>query len=124
MAQDHRKSLADLPLRFTLLPLLSSLSVAAPSNAQSAACPSDLTGDGIVAGDDLATVLGGWSPGGCKACAGDINGDHRVTGADLAQLLNAWGPAPGLPGLDLNPDGVINGADLAILLNAWGVCAE
>ncbi len=52
-----------------------------------ASCPADLSGDGIVGGEDLAILLGGWGPG----CAGDFDGDGVVGGADLAVMLGAWG---------------------------------
>jgi hypothetical protein len=46
----------------------------------------DLDGDGVVAGADLAILLGGWgSPG-----VADLNCDGTVGGADLAILLGAW----------------------------------
>jgi formylglycine-generating enzyme required for sulfatase activity len=60
-----------------------------PALGQVDACVSDLDGDGIVAGADLAIVLGNWGP--CKACHGDVNGDHLVDGVDLAFVLTRWG---------------------------------
>jgi formylglycine-generating enzyme required for sulfatase activity len=59
------------------------------ARAQADACASDLDGDGIVAGADLAIVLGNWGP--CKSCDGDVNGDHAVDGIDLAFVLTRWG---------------------------------
>ncbi len=50
-------------------------------------CPADFSGDGVVGGEDLAILLGGWGPG----CAGDLDGDGIVSGADLAVMLGAWG---------------------------------
>ena len=64
---------------------------AVPTLAQAGACASDLNGDGIVAGADLALVLGSWGP--CKTCDGDVNGDHVVDGVDLAFVLTRWGGA-------------------------------
>ena len=52
------------------------------------ACPADLTGDGSVGADDLATLLGAWGTAG----ASDLDGSGSVTSADLAILLGAWGP--------------------------------
>jgi alpha-tubulin suppressor-like RCC1 family protein len=52
-----------------------------------ATCAADLSGDGIVGGEDLAILLGGWGPG----CVGDLDGDGIVSGADLAVMLGAWG---------------------------------
>ncbi len=53
--------------------------------------PSDLNGDGVVNGFDLAILLGAW--GTCPkrgACAADLNGDGAVNGFDLAMLLGDW----------------------------------
>ena len=51
---------------------------------------SDLNGDGIVNGIDLAILLGQW--GLCKTpCSGDLNGSGDVDGFDLAMLLGNWG---------------------------------
>lgn len=49
--------------------------------------PADLTRDGAVGGDDLATLLGAWGTAGADA---DLTGDGTVDGADLAALLGAW----------------------------------
>ena len=62
--------------------------VASPS------CPSDLDGNGVVGGADLAIVLGAWGPG-CGGCASDLNADGTVDAADLAILLGAWGDCAG-----------------------------
>lgn len=56
---------------------------------QAASCAADLSGDGVVDGADLASVLAAWGP--CDECVADLNGDGLVDGADLAQLLAAWG---------------------------------
>ncbi|MGH7292326.1 MAG: hypothetical protein ACREJT_14005, partial [Myxococcota bacterium] len=53
-------------------------------------CDEDLTGDGVVDGFDLATLLGAWGP--CAGCPADLDGDGDVDGFDLATLLGAWGP--------------------------------
>ena len=52
------------------------------------ACPTDINGDGMVDGVDLAEVLGAWGSG---AGAADINQDGLVDGTDLALLLGDWG---------------------------------
>jgi hypothetical protein len=52
-------------------------------------CPSDLDGDGVVGGADLAALLGAWG-----AAGGDIDGDGDTDGADLASMLGAWGDCP------------------------------
>jgi hypothetical protein len=49
-----------------------------------------MTGNGVVGGDDLAVLLGGWG----GAVTTDLNGDGNTNGADLAILLAAWGPCP------------------------------
>jgi hypothetical protein len=57
--------------------------------------PSDLNGDGLVGGADLAILLGAWGEcpltGGCiEDIAPEPNGDGEVNGADLAVLLGSW----------------------------------
>ena len=47
----------------------------------------DLDGDGVVAGADLAALLGAWGGSGGVA---DLDGDGTVGGGDLAVLLGAW----------------------------------
>ena len=47
----------------------------------------DITGDGVVDGQDLARLLGSW---GTAASGADLNGDGVVDGQDLAILLAAW----------------------------------
>jgi hypothetical protein len=51
-------------------------------------CPADLSGDGIVDGADLGTLLGAWNT---SDAAADLNGDGTVDGADLGDLLGSWG---------------------------------
>ena len=58
---------------------------------ETAGCPSDITGDGITDGADLALVLAGWGGTG-KRLEADLNGDFLVDGADLAMVLAGWGP--------------------------------
>ncbi len=58
-------------------------------------CPADLTGDGVVGGADLGTLLASW--GTCPdpdECPEDLTGDGAVGGADLGMLLANWGPCP------------------------------
>jgi len=50
-------------------------------------CP-DLTGDCLVAGDDLAALLGAWGTSDADA---DFSGNGIVAGEDLTILLGAWG---------------------------------
>ncbi len=55
------------------------------------ACSADLTGDGQVASDDLAILLGAW---GSFAGPADLDGDGLVGAGDLGTLLGAWGDCP------------------------------
>ncbi|MBX3355435.1 MAG: agmatine deiminase family protein [Phycisphaeraceae bacterium] len=50
-------------------------------------CITDLDGNGVTDGADLAILLGQWGGSGTA----DLNGDGTVNGADLAILLGAWG---------------------------------
>jgi hypothetical protein len=52
-------------------------------------CSSDLNGDGVVDGGDLAVILGGWGIVGPSSA--DLNGDLLVDGNDLALMLGSWG---------------------------------
>lgn len=53
----------------------------------------DITGDGLVNGADIAALLGGWgSCDPCARCPADLNGDCAVNGADITALLGAWSP--------------------------------
>jgi endonuclease I len=53
----------------------------------SGACPSDLTGDNMIDGADLAILLSQWGGPG----SADRDGSGTVGGADLAEMLAAWG---------------------------------
>jgi hypothetical protein len=53
-------------------------------------CPSDLNGDGIVNGADLAMLLAAWMVN----SSGDLNGDNQTDASDLAILLASWGACP------------------------------
>ncbi len=59
------------------------VAVQGPSGAGN---PSDLNGDGVINGGDLATLLSAWGTNG----VGDINASGIVDGADLAILLTNW----------------------------------
>ena len=48
----------------------------------------DLTGDGVVDGADLTSLLGAWGIAGVPA---DLDGSGLVDGGDLTILLGAWG---------------------------------
>lgn len=51
-------------------------------------CPSDITGDRLIDGSDMAAVLAGW---GAVGGGSDIDRDGQVGGADLSALIAAWG---------------------------------
>lgn len=57
-------------------------------------CIADISGDGIVSGEDLGLVLANWGLTHGQQVSGDINADGIVNGIDLGYLLNAWGPCP------------------------------
>jgi hypothetical protein len=68
-------------------------------DAKAPACPEDVTGDGLVNGDDLAIVLGSWGARPLGDTEGDVSGDVVVSAIDLGRLLAAWG-ACSSPGSD------------------------
>jgi len=54
-----------------------------------------------------------------------LTGNGIVDGADLGTILSYWGPRTQDPtsiASDLNGDGLINGADLGLVLSSWGPC--
>ena len=55
-------------------------------------CVADLSGDGLVNGNDLGILLGAW--GSCSDCAADLDGNGSVGGSDLGVMLGAWGTCP------------------------------
>jgi formylglycine-generating enzyme required for sulfatase activity len=68
-----------------------SLAAAAPASAQ---CTGDLTGNGIVDGADLGTILSYWGPRtqDPTSIASDLDGNGLINGADLGLVLSSWGP--------------------------------
>ncbi len=60
----------------------------APGAFVAFACRADITGDGVVGGEDLLTLLNGWGGAG----PGDLNTDGVTDGVDLLILLSDWGP--------------------------------
>ena len=56
------------------------------------ACPGDLTGDGIVAADDLGLLIAAWGTDGSIVAGSDLDGDGIVRSGDLGLLLANWGP--------------------------------
>ena len=71
-------------------------------------CPQDLSGNGVVNGEDLTVVLADWGP--CVDCASDFDGNAYVDGADLAILLGSWGRTTAI---DCDCDGETNDEELA-----------
>lgn len=57
----------------------------------SSGCAADISGNGIVGGEDLASVLSAW---GTSDTISDLNCDGVVNGGDLTVVLNAWGACP------------------------------
>lgn len=51
----------------------------------------DLTGDGLILGDDLAVLLGAWGACPDACCDADLQADGFVNALDLAILLAAYG---------------------------------
>jgi formylglycine-generating enzyme required for sulfatase activity len=80
-------ALVPMPLKSILASIVAA-SMAGLIIAQSP-CDADLDHDGIVAGADLAIVLGDWGP--CKGCQGDVTNNGTVDGIDLAFVLTLWG---------------------------------
>jgi formylglycine-generating enzyme required for sulfatase activity len=106
-----------------LLTLCLGLVAAAPCVAQSP-CDADLDRDGIVAGSDLAIVLGDWGP--CKGCQGDVTRNGVVDGIDLAFVLTLWSaactPLPWATVIEATPDpAVVTNADLRERIIATGL---
>ena len=65
-----------------------------------------------------AMVVG---PSAFAGCAEDLSGDGRVAGGDLASLLVAWGPCESSCPEDFDGDGAVDGGDLSTLLAAWSL---
>jgi len=55
-------------------------------------CAEDFTGDGIVAVNDLLSVINVWGP--CAGCPEDLDGNSIVDVSDLLAVISAWGPCP------------------------------
>jgi formylglycine-generating enzyme required for sulfatase activity len=97
----------------------------APAARAQDGCIADVDGDGIVNGNDLASVLGGW--GSCSGCAGDVNGNGLINGEDLAVVLTRWGStcAPTATGITPDAGPLAGGVVVTIagnnLLNPTGV---
>jgi hypothetical protein len=54
------------------------------------ACPSDVTGDGVVSVTDLLALIAAWGP--CSGCDADLDGNGIVDVSDLLTVIGDWGP--------------------------------
>ena len=54
-----------------------------------AACPADISRDGVVGVHDMLLALGSFGP--CDPCIADIDDDGNVDVDDLLTILAAWG---------------------------------
>lgn len=86
--------------------------------------------DDPAAGIDTAGKSNGACPIDATPCPSDLNGDTIVDGGDLAILLLNWGlfgdPRKGGGNLaaDLDHNGVVDGLDLGMLLLNWNWCGS
>ncbi len=97
-----------------VLTAILSLVAAVPASAQ---CTGDLTGNGIVNGADLGTILAYWGPRtqDPTSIASDLNGDGRISGADLGVLLASWGPCQStITGITPNQGCIVGGTQITI----------
>jgi len=96
-----------------ILASLAALALTLSARAQDG-CIADLDGDGVVNGNDLATVLVGWGP--CAGCPGDVNGSGVVNGEDLAAVLVRWGGtcAPTVTGISPDAGPIAGGVTVTI----------
>jgi hypothetical protein len=60
--------------------------------------------------------------GGLCECIADLNSDGVVDGNDLATLLGSWGPAAIGTVADFDGNRLVDGSDLAVILSGWGLC--
>jgi hypothetical protein len=82
-----------------------------------AQCTADVTGNGIVDGADLGTVLAYWGPRSQDptSIASDLNGDGTIDGADLGILLANWGPCQStVSSISPNQGCVVGGTQVTI----------
>ena len=75
-----------------LLELLGANAFRVNAHANVARVLGDLTGDGIVANDDIppfvATVLAPYAASGAERCAADVNEDLRTDGGDVGAFVS------------------------------------
>ena len=91
-----------------------SLAAAAPTSAQ---CTGDLTGNGIVDGADLGTILSYWGPRtqDLTSIASDLDGNGLINGADLGLVLSNWGPCQStITSITPNQGCIIGGTQITI----------
>ena len=91
-----------------------SLAVAAPASAQ---CTGDLTGNGIVDGADLGTILSYWGPRtqDPTSIASDLDGNGLINGADLGLVLSNWGPCQStITSISPNEGCIVGGTQITI----------
>jgi hypothetical protein len=78
---------------------------------------------GVIATSPILGLDADGYPSCGPACVTDIDGDRVVDGIDLAIVLARWGDSPkDYPRADTNLDGTVDGSDLAAVLSAWGPC--
>ena len=53
-------------------------------------CVADITGNGVIDGEDLGLMFAQWGACGVD-CTADLTGDGQVDGGDLGVLLGVWG---------------------------------
>ena len=85
----------------------------------------DCDGDGTIDACEV-DVNDDWIPDDCQ-CIADVSGDGMVAVEDILLLLVLWGkqidPHEETLDEDLNADGIIDIADILIVILAWGECS-
>ena len=85
-----RFSIADTGTASTLEGGIDDLKITRAECIGAPPCPADISGDRVIDGNDLASLLSGWGNSGSS----DVNGDGFTDGTDLAIVLSAWGACP------------------------------
>lgn len=78
---------AGLSIVFAVASVVLARGATAASDIPSLCCPGDVSRDGEVGPEDLASLLAGWG-----GSAPDLDADGIVGTSDLALLLESWGP--------------------------------
>jgi len=82
---------------------------------------SDLNAGSVIeAGVDGILLSGGYCDS--AGCPSDLSGDGVVNVTDLLSLIAAWGPCSGTCDADLDNSGTVDVADLLTLIGDWGAC--